>query len=208
VLDAWRSASVQTRLWRDVFLRLVAEEGEIVSGLSLQRFLEIGRRADDTASFCQVARDKAYTRAMTELQRGTQWIEVEVEAAAAGSGKTSAAVAAGFFSFTTNLGQGDLTLDTSANTANGNKNACDLWLIERENGAPVNLSVPYDSTSPAAVMDYFEWAGPERYQQEIDRDPGLQSYLGDFALYRQGVSDMLIESIRTERRLLFHALSG
>lgn len=205
VLDGWRSASTQARLWSAVYQRLRGEAPKderagVVAEIGL------GRRADDTASYCPVVKDGAYAAAVAALKGSRAWDEI----LAAGSvlDAEPAALVEELVTYRANDGALPLRLDTSANTAHGSGGACDLWMIDSDTDLPVNLGVPFDSTSPAAVMDFFEWAAVDRYADLAAADAGLRAYLADFGLSANHVDEDVFAAIRRERRLLYHATAS
>lgn len=200
VLDAWRSVQVQTRLWTVVRDTLVAEAAGINDEkMTVLDEITFGRKADDTASFAAVVKDAFFDTTRAWLMRSAKWEEVVIAATALG--ETPEEIADQFITFQGNRGRMQVNLDTAANTAHGGGGACDLWIL-KEDGTPANLGVPFDSTSPAAVMDAFEFMTLEEYQALVASDPSLQRHLRELGIEKVTVEHF--EDIKRERRRLFH----
>lgn len=203
VLDAFRSASTQAALWKEVFLRLIAGANRDAGQLSVLDVVTWGRRADDTASFCAVADNEAFVRALADLSARPRWAEVESAAAALGADRD--ALAREYLVFEVNRGNTSLSLDKSAPTAHGGGGAADVFLLDRS-GQLANLGVPFDSTNSCAVIDFFEWSDLAYYQDLVARDAGLQTHLAELGVNPGRVTETEFAGIRAERRLLFHAM--
>lgn len=201
VLDGWRSAKVQARLFTDIFHRVASNRS--LEGLTIGRFIQLGRLADDTASFCQVAVGSDLEQVMDRMLRDRQ---DEVVEAATQLELTPEQLATEAITYQANLGIADVPLDRTANTAHGSGGAADLWLIDLTTEQPVNLGVPFDSTSPAACMDFFERSTFEEYRELVLRDAALREYLGDLGLPAGEPTAEAFDIARTERRVLFHSL--
>lgn len=199
VLDAWRSADVQAGLWAHVFSRLLAAERKNVEALSVADWLRLGRAADDTASFCRLLRDARVDDAVQALIN-------RHSAALAACGPDLQVCATELLTYKANWGSVHLPLDEQANTAHGSGGACDVILADAD--GPTNIGVPFDSTSPAAVVDWFEHAEADQYRDVVMRDPGIRAYLEAFAVAPADIDADLMARIRAERRLLFHAMNA
>lgn len=203
VLDAFRSARTQAALWREVLLRLLGDAHLDVARATVLELCTWGRRADDTASFCAIERCGPFARAMEALRTSWRWAEVEAAAEAQVAGVDD--VAAEYLVFAANLGLVEVPLDSSAPTAHGSGGAVDVFLVT-SGGRPLNLGVPFDSTSPAAVIDYFEWADLDQYRALVARDAGLAAHLAEVGVDPRALDMATFEGIRAERRLLFHVM--
>lgn len=71
-------------------------------------------------------------------------------------------------------------------------------------GVPLNMGVGVDIVSPAQRVDYFESAEPREYEQLVEKDSLLASYLEQFGAGT--INEELMTEIRTYRRVLFHAM--
>ena len=204
VLDGFRSASVQARLFMDVFERLGEGEGRSIDALSIGDWIRLGRRADDTASFCRLRAGDSLAGAIDDLRAGPAGDDLRSVAAEMSSDEC--AVALEYLTYRANHAGDSRFLDPAANTAHGSGGACDLWLLDLRDGEPVSLGVPFDSTAVPAVMDYFEWATAADYARAVSGDAPLRHYLAEFGLDPASITAEVMASIRRERRILFHAM--
>lgn len=204
VVDAWRSATVQAALWRDVFMRLVRADSLAVGNMTSLQWVTYGRRADDTASFCRVvSEDRRYEQVRRRL---FDMKADELGVAARELGTTVDGVVDELITFMGNHNPDMFTLDTTATTAHGGGGACDIWLVESGTAVPCNLGVPFDSTDPSAVMDFFEQSNAfERYCERVAADAAIRENRSQLTLPDR-VTPKEVEDIRANRRVLFHAM--
>lgn len=200
VLDGFRPASVQARLWSWLFRRSLALAGLDANNLAPRDWIAYGRAADDVASYCACVEDAAFIE-MVERCASDHRLELMDY----GSPET---VANELVTFQINYGFRDGKLDTRANTAHGSGGSVDVILADLSSCEPVIMGVPFDSTSPAAVMDWFERNDHVALQRLVCQDEALSTYLGDFGLTVNEIDEAFVNNVRWERRLLFHAMKS
>lgn len=210
VLDAWRPMHVQAKLWHDIRNRLLRKDGKETYRLSLYDEVLYGLRADDTGSFAPIVTEsEQYQQRLADFRKN-RTADVEsafprLHEARPSDVQTMEDVERLYITFLANLGVMNVPLDLTKTTAHGGGGAADLWMVDTETDKPVNLGVPFDSTNPAAVMDFFEKPdAAERYREAVASSPELQQYLHEFGI--EVVNPFVVEGIRCERRMLFHAV--
>lgn len=200
VLDGFRPAEVQARLWSWHFRRSLTLAGLDVDSLAPEEWIARGRASDDVASYCACVEDDAFTELVEYNAR--------VHRPALERLGSPLAVARELVTFQINYGFERGQLDKCANTAHGSGGAVDVILAERSSGAPMMMGVPFDSTSPAAVMDWFERNVPADLQRLVSEDEALAAYFRDFGLAGSEIDEDIFCVAQRERRLLFHAMKS
>ncbi len=200
VLDGFRPAYVQARLWAWLFRRSVILAGLDDNDLSPRDWIIHGRATDDVASFCTCVEDDAFVEMVKQSASDNR-----SELAAYGP---PLAVAKELVTFQINYGFRCGNLDTCANTAHGSGGAVDVVLAERSSSEPVMMGVHFDSTSPAAVIDWFERNDQTVLRRLVGQDEALSHYFHDFDVADSDIDDSLFAAVRRERRLLFHAMNS
>lgn len=200
VLDGFRPASLQARLWSWLFRRSLTTAGLDAHNLAPCDWIAYGRAADDVASYCVCVEDAAFLEMVERCAA-----EHRSELMDYGSPES---VARELVTFQINDGLRGGKLDTRANTAHGSGGAVDVILADLSSCEPVIMGVPFDSTSPAAVMDWFERNDHVALRLLVSQDEALSTYLGDFGLTFNEIDAALVETIRRERRVLFHAMKS
>lgn len=200
VLDGFRPASVQARLWSWLFRRSLALAGLDVNDLAPRDWIAYGRAADDVGSYCACVEDAAFVEMVERCAS-----DHRSELMDYGSPE---AVARELVTFQINYGLREGNLDTQANTAHGSGGAVDVILADKSSCVPMMMGVPFDSTSPAAVMDWFERNDDVVLRRLVSQDEALSTYFADFGLTVNEIDDTLVDAVRQERRLLFHAMKS
>lgn len=201
VLDGWRSAKTQAAMWAEIRKNILKQQNQELWNLSVSDEIKVGREADKVGSYCKIIKDNKYAKVFSQLQRSNFW--KEVEDAAQELHTPSAKIAEEYLIYQGNLGKIDLTLDEAAPTSHGSGGAVDVWLTD-EQGEPLNLGVPFDYAGEAAVMDFFEWANWKDYKNLVSNDKILRDYLADYGI--KEITPEIFEEIKTNRRILFHAM--
>jgi D-alanyl-D-alanine dipeptidase len=200
VLDGFRPAHIQARLWAWTFQNSLTFAGLDVNALTPGQWVRYGRAADDVTSYCACVEDEAFVDMVRQIASANR-----SELTAYGA---PLAVARELVTFQINCGFHQGRLDICANTAHGSGGAVDVILAERSSREPVMMGVHFDSTSPAAVMDWFERNDQARLRRLVGQDEALAAYFHEFDVTLDNINEALFAAVRRERRLLFHAMKS
>lgn len=208
VVDGFRPASVQARLWRYIRENIIRNRDLSPDQLAVRDQLSIGMAADEIGSYCAALRDEVFLEELAFLSKTE-----EVGQIAKDTNETPSEVAELLLTFDANLGLRGLQIDPDATTAHGSGGAVDLWMIY-EDGRYVNLGVPFDYVAPPGVelsparMDYFDHPDVtvEVYAEAVARDPVLKQYLRELG-YNQVTAEVFREA-QENRRTLYNAVTN
>ncbi|KKW16756.1 MAG: hypothetical protein UY52_C0001G0076 [Parcubacteria group bacterium GW2011_GWC2_49_9] len=201
ILDGFRFMETQRRLWQYLFFQILGDRQ--YNQVTTTEFLRMGMRADDIGSFAALAQndrlaeyhDLLMREKANDLLRASRELHITIDQAALL-----------FLTFVRNLGNNELELDVTSNTAHGGGGAIDAILVDAETDEPTLLGVPFDYAGTPSAMRFFEDPdnlGP--YQEAVVNDPMLRTFLSQF-----GVTDVtadVFNRIRDERRLFFHCMT-
>lgn len=207
VIDAFREDWVQARLHANVFQRNVEDAGLVGVELSTAQFLNLAFAADNIASYNRLDKTSpSWIAALEELKSGPRWAEIVAYAEA--KGEDPDYIAEEYVTFVGNYsvarGEKKYVLDRNGFTAHGGGGAADIYPRRKSTGQWLNLGVPFDSTSEASRLDWFETHTVDDYRRLIENEVDLRQYLNELGVWE--VTPEVFEGIREERRILFNAL--
>lgn len=209
VLDGFRPAQTQAKLWASIYQQIAISEGKDPDNLSYADEVRIGLLADAVGSYYPPLHDDTYNMLEYRFLRSGLMID-----AAAVLGMGVGEFVGLYLAFEANLGHGGLTFDLNQQTAHGGGGAIDLWTMGLNTGRYSNFGVPFDYVaSPScsrtpAQMDYFDLPDfdIDAYATEVEASSALKQYLSE--LGHNKVTLKLCKEIRQERRILFHVMAS
>lgn len=202
VIDGFRPIQRQARSFGRVMRRFLGERD--YHRLPVIEQLKLGRQTNAAILFVAVIRDDRYQQAVAAFRASRR--QDELAAVGEQLHEPAEQLVTELLTYEANYGLNDLTLDTVSHTAHGNGGATDVCLVDTATGRFVNRGIPFSYNNVSAVMDYFEWATVEQYQQEANANSPLAAYLRGYGFDR--VIPEAMTAARTERRILFHAMSA
>ena len=201
VLDGFRSAEVQRRLWEYIFLGIIGNLP--LTDLTVPDCIRIGIQADDIGAYAALARTDQLADEIEAVKE--KFGEILGKVAEALS-KSVDELALLFITFRRGLNLNTFPLDDTSNTAHGGGGAVDAILIDTTIGRPTFLGVPFDFVGAASALTYFEHKeNLEPYQRAVQTDPVLKEFAAQFGITEVSRDDF--NQIRDERRLFFHIMS-
>lgn len=202
ITAAFRHMKNQAKVFSDVLYRWLGEQE--YNSLSVQEQIQLGRKANEAALYADVIKDDIYFSHIKKLQESDRLSQI-IEAATFLKISVES-VMEEISIYEANLGFNNLNFDKVASTAHGNGGSVDAWVINSSTGKFVNRGVPSAYNFSPTVMDYFEWATPEMFEEERKKSPSLDGYLSGYGI--DTITENVMKEIRNERRILFHAMKS
>ncbi len=200
LVGAFRHVHSQALVFSDAFNRWLGEKE--YDQLTVTEQIQLGRKANEAALFVDILQDDLYEGEKQKIKMSDTFYDII--SAAKNLEKTPDQIIDELFIYETNLGKLNLNLDKIASTAHGNGGSVDAWVIDSSSGKFVNRGVPAAYNHAPAVMDYFEWATVEMFEDERQKSPVLDAYLSGYGVEK--ITESVMKEIRNERRILFHAM--
>jgi len=197
---AFRHIKNQARVFSDALYRLLGERE--YKNLSVQEQIKLGRKANEAALYADIIKNDLYFYHIKKLQESSRLKQI-IDAATALEISIDDVIEE-ISIYEANLGFNDLNFDRVSSTAHGNGGSVDAWVINSSTGEFVNRGVPSAYNCSPTVMDYFEWATPEMFDEERKKSSALDIYLKGYGIDK--ITDSVIKEVRNERRILFHAM--
>lgn len=200
LVGAFRHVQSQALVFSDALYRWLGERK--YPTLTVIEQIQLGRKANEAALYVNILQDHLYQIEKEKIKTSDRFDQIIT--AAENLKIDIDELILELFTYETNLGFLQLNLDKIASTAHGNGGAVDAWVIHSTTGKFVNRGVPAAYNHAPAVMDYFEWATPEMYEAERKKSFVLDSYLRGYGIEK--ITESVMQEIRNERRILFHAM--
>lgn len=220
-LDGFRSERRQaagfTRLLRQQMDLLGVTDGNHVE--RLPDFMRCSRTADGTFSWVRLAASEQLEAAKKQLdedatfkERLTDWLLADLQMNDIRDLRAQDYMQGvkEYLTVSANSGigiGGGLALKSECN-AHAGGGACDVFVVDRETGKPMNI-VPFDYPGPEAGMDFMEGEGAfDRYLAAAEKNPLLKAHLQKLGTTVSAFSLADWERIREAIRILYHAAKG
>lgn len=222
-LDGFRSEQRQvagfTRLLKQQMSVARVTEDNHADSQNIPSFMRCSRIADGTFSWVRVAESPQFQSVLSRLQQDAeftagiaQWImaDLDLDLRDVQVHHYEAAIRE-YLTVSANCGFGHgagLPLNSECN-AHAGGGACDVFVIDKATGKPINL-VYFDYTGPEAAIDFMEHDGAyEQYCTAVGQNPLLAQYLRRCGF--DDISQFTLhewEKIRGAIRILYHAAKG
>lgn len=220
-LDGFRSEERQAA----GFTRLLKQQMSVAGVTAdnhlenIPAFMRCSRIADGTFSWVRVAATDKFHDVFNQLQSDAsftaalaQWLMQDMQRDLRDlRAQDYVAAIQEYITVTANCGFGPgegLLLNSECN-AHAGGGACDVFVIDKATGKPMNI-VPFDYTGPEAAMDFMEHDGAyEQYCTSVGQNPLLAQYFRRLGF--EDISQFTLhewEKIRGAIRILYHAAKG
>ncbi len=204
LLDAYRPAKIQARLWRYQFYLKMGIGVDWTNNLT--KSIICAQEADKIGSFVEPVKNDLYWIDFNWHKTDQGPTHQKVTEAAEALGISEEDVIHWIMVIIANDGDDLLVLDSQASTAHGSGGAIDVYMCGTSSGRPSCLGVPYDYPGAASRIDFCEKEeNIEELENSRRNDPMLRQYLLEHGIRK--ISADNFNSMRDERRLLFHAIT-